>query len=142
MLNFSVHYGPVAALTVVNYLFSWLWYSPVLLGRPWMIALGKDPRKGPNDMTPAERKMMPWLMLNGFLCSFAKVWALAVLIASLNIQDPATGVSLGLLVWLGFTLTGSLDTLWEGRSPKVLMINNALFVLLYAIFGGVLAVWH
>ena len=143
MLNLSVNFGHVAALAVANFLLSWAWYSPLLFAKPWMTALGKDPKKmGPEHMTAAQRKMMPWLMLNGLLSSFVKVWVLAVLIGSLNIQDAATGISLGLLAWLGFTLTGSLDTLWEERSPKVLMINNGLFVLTYAAFGLVLAVWR
>ena len=143
MLNFAVSYGHVAALAVANFFLSWTWYSPVLFAKPWMIALGKDPAKmGPEFMTEAEKKMMPVLMLNGLLSSFAKVWVMAVLVASLSIQDAATGIGLGILAWLGFTLTGSADTLWEGRSPKVLMINNGLFVLTYAAFGGILAVWR
>ncbi len=138
-----VNAPPHQAFAVVNFFVSWLWYSPVLFAKPWMLALGKDPAKmGPEHMTEAEKKMMPLLMLNGFVSSFVKVWALAVLIQGLDIQDAATGISLGLLAWLGFTLTGSLDTLWEGRAPKVLMINNGLFILGYAAFGAILAVWR
>ena len=53
-----------------------------------------------------------------------------------------TGAAVGLLAWLGFTLTSSLDTLREGREGVGLAINNGLFALTYVLFGAVLAVWR
>jgi hypothetical protein len=47
----------------------------------------------------------------------------------------------GLVLWAGFALTHSLNTLWEGRKPVVLVINNGLYLLTYLVYGGVLAVW-
>ena len=38
--------------------------------------------------------------------------------------------------------SGRTGTLWEGRSPVVLLINNGLFLLTYVVFGAILGVWH
>lgn len=142
MLNFAIPLGHVAALALANFLLSWAWYSPLLFAKPWMLALGMDPDRGMADMSEAEKKKMPFLMLGGVVSSLLKVLVMALLVGSLNIQDAGTGAELGLLAWAGLTLSASIDTLWEGRKPKVLLINNALFALTYAGLGAALAVWR
>jgi hypothetical protein len=107
-----------------------------------MKALGKDPDRGPQDMTEAEKKMMPFLMASGLGASFIKVWVLAVLVLSLGAPGFMAGAVIGLLAWFGLTLTASLDTLWEGRKAMVLVVNNGLFILAYMAFAGILAAWH
>ncbi len=141
MLNFDVNFGHVALVALANFFSSWIWYSHALFARPWMKALGKNPNRGMQDMTKAEKKMMPFLFLGGAAASLLLAWVLAVLVASLGAQDFAAGAKLGLLCWLGFALTGTLNTLWEGKKPLVLVINNGLYILTYALFGGILAAW-
>ena len=141
MLNFNIHWGHVAALTVFNFLFSWAWYSPLLFAKPWMKALGMDPNRDMKDMSEEEKKKMPLLMANGLAASLIKVWALAVLVLSLGAPDFMAGAVIGLLAWFGLTLTASLDTLWEGRKGIVLVINNGLFILTAMVYGGILAAW-
>jgi hypothetical protein len=80
--------------------------------KPWAKALGTYGKVG---MTDAEKKAMPWLFLSGAL--------------------------VGVVAWLTFALTHSLNTLFEGRKPVVLAINDALFLLSYALFGGIAAIW-
>jgi hypothetical protein len=69
------------------------------------------------------------------------VYAMMVLVHSLNASSFLQGAVIGLFVWAGYALTHSLNTLWEGRKAIVLVINNGLFLLTYAAFGGILAVW-
>jgi hypothetical protein len=61
---------------------------------------------------------------------------------SLRVATFGAGLLVGIVIWGGFCLTHSLNTLWEGRNSAVLLINNGLFLLTYALFGGVLAVWR
>lgn len=44
--------------------------------------------------------------------------------------------------WAAFAVTQSLNTQFEGRKPSVLVINNVLYLLTYAVFGAILAVWR
>ena len=139
MLDFSVSVIPLVALAAVNFALSWLWYSPVLFAKPWLKALGWS-----LDMVMSEedRKEMPWLFLSGVIHSLLFVYGLMVVVRSLKIETFAQGLVAGAVIWAAFCLTHSLSTLWEGRKPVVLAINNGLFLLTYAAFGGVLAVWR
>jgi len=138
MINFSVSILPLCALTLANFILSWLWYSPVLFAKPWMKALGTD---GAHEMTEAEKKRMPFLFVSGLISSLLLVYGMMVVVHSLGIEGFWSGLLAGVVVWAGFCVTHSLNTLWEGRKPIVLLINNGLFLLTYAAFGGILAVW-
>jgi hypothetical protein len=104
-----------------------------------MKALGIEPG---HTMTEEQKKAMPWLFLSGIVASLLVVYAMMVIVHSLKVTDFAAGMGIGVVIWAGFALTHSLNTLWEGRKPVVLVINNGLFLLTYALYGGILAVWR
>lgn len=139
MLDFQVSVVPLAVVTVANFFLSWLWYSPLLFMKPWAKALGFW---GKTEMTPEEKKAMPLLFLNGIVASLLLALGLQVLVRSLGAAGFGEGALIGIVLWAGFALTHSLNTLWEGRKIVVLAINNGLFLLTYAVFGGILAVWR
>ena len=138
MLDFHVSWLPLAVLSFANFVLSWLWYSPLLFAKPWMKALGIDPQ---HQMSEAEKKRMPFLFLNGIAASVLVVYGMMVLVNSVGAASFAQGALAGLFVWAGFALTHSMSTMWEGRKIVVLVINNGLFLLSYAVYGGILAVW-
>lgn len=139
MLDFSVSVLPLVCLGLINFALSWLWYSPILFAKPWMRALGQELG---HAMTEEEKAFMPWLFASGLISSFLTVYGMMVVIHSLRITSFLPGICAGAFVWAGFALTHSLNTLWEGRKPLVLIINNGLFLLTYACFGGILAIWR
>jgi len=139
MLDFHVSWLPLVVLTVVNFAFSWVWYSPLLFAKPWMKALGIDPQ---HQMSDAENKRMPFLFLNGLAASVLVVYAMMVLVNSLGASGFAQGALVGIFVWAGYAVTHSMNTVWEGRKTIVLVINNGLFLLTYAVYGGILSVWR
>ena len=138
MIDFSVSVLPLCVLSLVNFILSWLWYSPVLFMKPWMKALGTDNN---HEMTEAEKKRMPFLFLSGFVSSLLLVYGMMIVVNSLRLDTFVSGIAIGCIIWAGFCVTHSLNTLWEGRKLIVLLINNGLFLLTYAVFGGILAVW-
>jgi hypothetical protein len=138
MFDFSVSPVPLIVLAVVNFFLSWIWYSPLLFAKPWMKALGIDPN---HTMSEEDKKKMPWLFLCGIIASFLVVYGMMVLVHSLKADNFITGIGIGIVVWAGFALTHSLNTFWEGRKPLVLIINNGLFLVTYALYGGILAIW-
>ena len=139
MLQFQISILPFIALTIANFFLSWFWYSPVLFAKPWAAALGMDMKK---EMTEAEKKAMPILFLSGLLSSALLSYGLQVVVHSLGMTDFLGGFLAGVVIWATFALTHSLNTLWEGRKSIVLLINNGLFLLTYAVFGGIVAVWR
>jgi len=48
---------------------------------------------------------------------------------------------LGVLAWAAFVVTQLLNSRFEGRKSVVLTINAILYLVTYAGFGGLLAVW-
>lgn len=139
MLDFHVSLAPLAVLTLANFILSWLWYSQAAFAKPWMKALGIDPQ---HQMSDEEKKRMPFLFLSAIGASALVVYGMMVLISSVGAASFVQGLLVGIVVWAGFALTHSLNTLWEGRKPVVLAINNGLFLLTYALYGGILAVWR
>lgn len=139
MFDFNISFFPLAVLALTNFFLSWIWYSPVLFAKPWMKALGIDANR---RMSEEDKKKMPWLFLGGIVASFLVVYGMMVVVHSLKVTGFFQGMGLGAVIWAGFALTHSLNTLWEGRKPLVLIINNGLFLLTYAMYGGIVAVWH
>jgi hypothetical protein len=139
MLQFQLSVLPLVVVAIVNFFLSWLWYSPVLFLKPWATALGTYGKK---EMTENEKKAMPFLFLSGIVASFILSYGLQVVVHSVGATSFVSGLLVGVVAWAVFALTHSLNTLWEGRKPVVLVINNCLFLLTYALFGGLVAVWR
>jgi hypothetical protein len=139
MIDFSLSALPFVVIAVVNFFLSWLWYSPVLFMKPWAMALGTYGKK---EMTAEEKKAMPFLFISGFISSLLLSYGLQVIVHSIGATTFFGGLAVGVLAWATFALTHSLNTLFENRKPIVLAINNGLFLLSYAVYGGVLAIWR
>lgn len=69
-------------------------------------------------------------------------YGLQVVVHSIRATSFGTGALVGLVAWLAFVVTHSLNTQFEGRKPVLLLINNCLYALTYVVFGGVLAIWR
>ena len=140
MLDFSLSFLPFLAVGIVNFIVSWLFYSPVMPWfKAWQLGVGMDPAQ--TEMTEEQKKAMPRLMIGAVAASFLLSYGLQVVIHSLQISDFIRGAVVGLVLWLTFAVTHSLNSQFEGRKPVVLIINNALYILTYSIFCGVIAIW-
>ena len=141
MLDFSFSWLPFIVVAVVNFFLSWLYYSPAVPWfRAWQVGIGMDPNK--RQMTEADRKAMPRLMTGAAVATLLFSYGLQVVVHSTRAADFGTGALVGLVVWLAFAVTHSLNTQFEGRKPVVLLINNCLYLVTYVVFGGILAVWR
>ncbi len=106
--------------------------------KTWQIGVGADPNK--NKMTEDDKKSMPRLMGGAVIASFLFSYGLQIIVHSVNANDFTSGAFIGFVLWMGFVITHSLNTQFEGRKPIVLVINNVLYLLSYTIFGGIIAV--
>jgi hypothetical protein len=141
MLDFSVSWPQLLAVAFANFLVSWLYYSPMAPWfKAWVVGIGGDPEKrGP---TEAEKREMPLLMGGALLSSFLLSYGLQVLVRSLGASGFWNGALVGTVAWLAFAVTHSLNTRFEGRKPRVLLINNGLYFFSYAAFAGLIAAWR
>jgi hypothetical protein len=99
-----------------------------------------DPNK--KQMTEADRKAMPRLMGGALVASLLLSYGFQVVINSIRVTDFVAGGVVGLVAWLAFVVTHSLNTQFEGRKPVVLVINNVLYLVTYFAFGGIVAIWR
>jgi len=141
MLDFSLSWLPFVVVAIANFVVSWLYCSPTAPWfKTWQVGIGVDPNK--KGMTDADRRAMPRLMGGAVVGSLLLSYGLQVIVHSIGATAFATGALVGLVAWLAFVVTHSLNTQFEGRKPVVLLINNCLYALTYVVFGGVVAIWR
>jgi len=140
MIDFHVSWLPLVTVAVVNFIVSWFYYSPAAPWfKAWQRGVGMDPNK--KEMTEADRKAMPGLMLGAVVATFLFPYGLQVLVHSVHAVSFGAGAVLGLLVWVTFVVSVGLNTMFEGRKAFVIVLNNILYAITYAVFGGLFAVW-
>jgi len=141
MLDFSVSWLPLLVVALVNFILSWLYYSPAAPWfKAWQVGVGADPTK--REMSEEDKKAMPRLFGGALVSTFLFPLGLQILVHSLKVTDFVSGALVGVVVWVAFSVTHSLNTQFEGRKPAVLVINNGLNLVTYAAFAGLFAVWH
>ena len=139
MIDFRVSILPFILIVVVNFLLSWIFYSPMVPWfKTWQIGIGADINK--TKMTEEDKKSMPRLMGGAVISSLLFSYGLQIVVHSVKATDFVSGALIGFVLWFGFVVTHSLNTLFEGRKPIVLVINNALYLITYICFGGFIAI--
>jgi len=139
MIDLRLSALPFIIIFVTNFFFSWIYYSPMVPWfKTWQIGVGMDINK--TGMTEEDKKSMPRLMGGAVVASLLLSYGLQIIMHSVKANDFASGALVGFILWLGFVVTHSLNTQFEGRKPIVLVINNVLYLLSYTVFGGIIAV--
>jgi hypothetical protein len=131
----SVLVAAVAAMVV-----GFLWYSPLLFARPWMVLMGYDP----NDKAKlAEMQKGAGKMYGlSFLASLVSALVLAKIIAITTVSSALYGMKVGFAVWLGFVTTVQLTSVLFAKQPvKLYLINTGYQLVCYVAMGAILAVW-
>jgi surface polysaccharide O-acyltransferase-like enzyme len=118
-----------------------LWYSPLLFARPWMLAMGYDP----NDKSKIDemRKEAGKAYTIAFVASLLSAFVLAKIVELTTVNSIRYGMKVGFAIWLGFVTTVQLTTtLFEKKPSKLYLINTGYQLVCYAVMGAILAVWQ
>ena len=136
MLGSEVNYLAVLVAAVASFLLGWLWYGP-LFGKPWMKLMNFDK----NSMK--SMKLSPvTAMILGFLTYLVIAYVLAGFISILNSATIVEGIKIAFWIWLGFIATTTLGSfLWEGKSIKLYLLNNAYNLLNILVIAVILTAW-
>ena len=139
MIDFSLSFVPFIIIFIANFFLSWIYYSPMVPWfKTWQIGIGVDINK--TEMTEEDKKSMPRLIGGAVIASLLFSYGLQIIVHSVNATDFVSGALVGFILWMGFVITHSLNTQFEGRKPIVLVINNVLYLATYTIFGGIIAI--
>ncbi|MCA9382835.1 DUF1761 domain-containing protein [Candidatus Dojkabacteria bacterium] len=132
----EVHYASILLATVASMVIGMLWYGPVF-GNIWLGLVGKkkeDMQMKPSDMPMAV--VVALLMavgLNSVLQFSAKFSELGEIT---NVLATAFMISLTFVAPAGLNLV-----IWEGRKPKLFLLNLAYFFTNFLVMGLIISIW-
>src|SRR5215475_4654707 len=100
MVFMDVNLWAVLAAAVATMGIGFLWYSPMLFARPWMVLMGFDP----NDKAKLAELQKGAGKSYGlaFLASVVMAFVLGKIIAVTTVNTAVYGMKVGFAVWLGF----------------------------------------
>jgi hypothetical protein len=128
----SVNFVAVALGAVFNMILGTLWYGP-FFGNLWLKLIGKKKE---------EIQGSPWLYVASFVAAFAAALTLSLVVSAFGYTGFFQGLLTGVVVWLGFVATVTLTfSIFEGPPLKVWLIFVAYQAVIFAVEGGVFAVW-
>src|SRR5258708_31971905 len=96
----GINIVPVFAAALATMALGFLWYSPLLFAKPWMILMGYDP----NDKAKLDemRKGAGKMYGLSFVASLVSAFVLAKIIDVTTVNTALYGMKIAFAVWLGF----------------------------------------
>jgi hypothetical protein len=140
MYLMGINLWSVLVAAVATMVLGFLWYSPLLFARPWMVLMGYDPEDKAKlaEMQKGAGKMYAL----SFLASLVSALVLAKIIAITTVSSALYGMKIGFAVWLGFVTTVQLTSVLFAKQPtKLYLINTGYQLVCYLAMGAILAVW-
>ena len=136
----SVNLWSVLVAAIATMAIGFLWYSPILFARPWMVLMGYDPD---DKAKLAEmQKGAGKLYVISFVASLVAAFVLSKIIFGLEINSALYGLKVGFAVWLGFVATVQLtDSLFSKKPAKLFLINTGYQLVCYLAMGAMIGAW-
>ncbi len=132
----NVNFLAVGLATVLSFVFGALWYSPLLLAKPWMPAHGYTAEQV-KEMQPS---MGPTYAIP-FICWGLMATTLAMIAPHFGEGFGGT-FHIGLMLWLGFSATvGLTNNRFSGKPLNAWLIDAGYQLGSVAIMAAVLGLW-
>jgi hypothetical protein len=137
MLDFNgINYLAVITAWLITIIIGAFWYSPAGFGKQWSKLSGVDMMKTSKAETATAIKFVA-------LSCLLQVFALAVILNSLDAKGLLEGVAASVFIWFGFTaLTTVGNTLYQRQSWKFWWLNASYFLVVMPVSGTILSVWQ
>ncbi len=140
MLLMDVNLWAVLAAAVASMIIGFVWYSPLLFAKPWMLAMGYDPEDKAR-IAEMQKTAGPKYGIS-FLASLLTAFVLGKFMIHFGISTYFYGAKVGFEVWIAFVLTVQLtDKLFSNRPLKLFMINTGFQLVCYLVIGAILGKW-
>ena len=137
----GVNLWAILASALATMVVGFVWYSPLLFARPWMVLMGYDP----NDkakIAEMQKSAGPSYGLS-LVASLVSAAVLGKIIVVATIHSPLYGMKVGLAVWLGFVTTVQLTNALFSRQPaKLYAINTGYQLVCFLAMGAILGAWR
>ena len=115
--------------TIIAFVFSWLWYSSFLFGPLWL-SLQKKEKKKPKILS----------LILSFVYLYIISYGIAFIQQYLQVTSFWDGLIAGFIFWFVFVATTHLCvSLWEKRNIKLYLLDQAHWLIIFLLVGGILA---
>ncbi|HYK08587.1 MAG TPA: DUF1761 domain-containing protein [Candidatus Eisenbacteria bacterium] len=133
-----MNYVAIVVAGIFNMALGFLWYGPVF-GKMWMEFNGytKDSmEKAKKDGSMGMKYGM--MFVSALVLAYFMNWLVNVTGAS----NWMTGALIGGMAWLGFTATTQFGNwIFSGKKFGAFLIDTGYFLVSFAVFGALFAVW-
>jgi len=139
MAFLGVNLMAVLVAAIATMIIGFLWYSPLLFARPWMILMGYDP----DDKAKLQGMQKGTGKLYGiaFIASLISAFVLGKIIAVTTVNRIPYGLKIGFAIWLGFVMTVQLIDMLFGKKPtKLFLINTGYQLVCYLVMSVIFTV--
>lgn len=141
-MNIEVNYLALLVGGIASMALGFLWYHPVLFGKPWMKLMGYTA-----SSLKAEQKQMGKYYGVSFVLTLIAGYVLAhVMAMSMNFFNyPAltTGIMSAFWMWLGFIMpVQASDQIFGAKKWKLFGINTGYQLASLLVIGVVLGLWR
>jgi hypothetical protein len=137
----DVNYLAVLASAIASMVIGALWYGP-LFGKQWIAMMGWTEEQMNSAKAKGMGKSYALMFVGSLLMAY--VLSHAIIFASdyLAIFGLSAGLTAGFWNWLGFIAPVTLGSvLWENKSWKLWMLNNAYYLVTLLVMGSILSLW-
>jgi hypothetical protein len=131
---------PVLVAAASTMVVGFLWYSPLLFARPWMIAMGYDP----DDKQAAEamKKSAGPLYGAAYLSTLITAFVLLMLRDAAGVAGWLGGLQLGFWCWAGFVAPVKFtDAIFGKRGRTLLLIDSGYQLVCLLAMGAIVGGW-
>ena len=137
-MMWDVNWIAVVVGTIVGMVVGMIWFSPFGFGNLWMRLSGITQKQ----VEGAKKKGMAAQYFWQIAGTLVMTYVLAIFIKNLGLMTLEGGAIAGFWIWLGFIATTSLTSvLWEGKSFKLYLFNNAQRLVHLLIVGALIGFW-
>jgi hypothetical protein len=130
----------VLVAAIATMVVGFLWYSPMLFARPWMVLMGYNP-----DDKAALEEMRKGAGKNyavAFVLGLVSAFVLGKIVQVTTVNTALYGLKIAFAVWLGFVTTVQLTAVLFAKKPfQLYVIDTGYQLVSYLAMGAILAVW-
>jgi hypothetical protein len=134
----NINLWSILVASIVAFVISAIWYSPILFGKEWMTLTGMSE----DDIQTAKSNGVVKLYVFQFIFTVISFCVLGFAMSTIGTNTGSDGAFLGLLVWIGFILPiGASNIMWEKKPFKLVLINTIGTLLTLVVGGAIIGAW-
>jgi hypothetical protein len=137
----AINYFSIPVAAIAGMLLGFVWYSPLLFGPAWAKCRGID-MHDPKQSQELQ-KGMGGIYAASFAATLLSATALCLLVVRVQSGGVLGGIKLGILVWLGFTMTVQLTSaLFSHKNKTLFFIDTGYQLVCFLAMGAILGGWQ